>query len=54
VLKVGRLGFDSLAESGQKTSKVGIYSMLGVGSDGQGGAVALLGFYKVEGSLKGH
>jgi len=26
VLKVGRLGFDSLAESGKKTLKVGIHS----------------------------
>jgi len=45
VLKVGRLGFDSLAESGQQTLKVGIHSM-GVGSEGQGGAVASLDFHR--------
>jgi len=38
VLKFGIPGSDSLAESGQKTLKVGIHSM-GVGSGEQGGAV---------------
>jgi len=46
VLKIGRPGFDSLAESGQKTLKViGIHSM-GVGSGGQRGAVAPLDFHR--------
>jgi len=43
LLKVDRPGFDFLAESGQKTLKVGIHTM-GVGSVGQGGVVALLDF----------
>jgi len=43
VLKVGRPGFDSLAESGQKTLKVGIHGM-SVGSWGQGKAVPPLNF----------
>jgi len=54
VLKASRPGFDSLAESGQKTLKVGIHSM-GGGSGGQGGAVASWLFIddtdKVEGGL---
>jgi len=46
--------FDSLAESGQKTLKVGIHNM-SVGSEGQGGAVPPWIFidctFKVEGGL---
>jgi len=45
VLKVGRPGFDSLAELGQKALKVGIHSM-GVGSGGQEGVVTLLNFHR--------
>jgi len=37
LLKIGRPGFDSLAESDQKTLNVGIHNM-GVGSGEQGGA----------------
>jgi len=36
MLKVGRPRFDSLAESGQKTSKVGMHSM-SIGSGGREG-----------------
>jgi len=54
VLKVGRPGFDYLAESSQKTLKVAIHSM-GVGSGEQVGAVAPWIFIdstdKVEGGL---
>jgi len=39
MLKIGRLGFNSLAESGQKTLKVGIHNT-GVGIRSQGGTVA--------------
>jgi len=46
VLKVGRPGFDFLAESGQNTLKFGIHSM-GVGNGEQGGAVAPLDFHRM-------
>jgi len=40
VIKVDRPGFDSLAESGQKTLKVSVHSM-GVGSGGRKGSFHL-------------
>jgi len=46
VLKIGRRGFDYLAESGQKTSKFGIHS-IGVGSGEEEGAVAPLDIYRL-------
>jgi len=45
MLKVGRPGFDFLAESSQNTLKVGIHSM-GVGSIGRRGAAAPLDFHR--------
>jgi len=55
VLKVGRPRFNILAESGQKTLKVGIHSM-DVGSGGQEGAAANLNshrwYRKSRGKLK--